>query len=165
MKRMERKSGAVGLALICLGLGSILSSCAEPADTSVPTAIPPVSVACNLPACHVNKSGAYLFGYWTTSSCDQPYFGVKITGRGAVSCTVGGGCAGTFSSWADWYSGQATTKAPSGTYTLCAVIDLNGDWTDYERGAQSGDVLGTLNSVSLNGSTPAQAIFAFVQRP
>ena len=144
----------------CAASATILFACGEAADLATPTAIPSVFVTCALPTCHANAT-ARVFGYWTTSSCAQPFFGVKVTGSGTVTCSIASGCAGSVANWAEFPSGASTTTAPSGSYTLCAVIDVNNDWVNYSVGADSGDAVGSLENVSLTSATHVLTITDF----
>lgn len=143
----------------------LLPACGQPDAKGVPVALPGVAVQCEIPSCRVDRAAVGLYAYWTTSTCAQPYFGAKILGVGSASCSVVNGCRGTVRSWADMATERATMTAPTGSYALCTVLDLNGSWVSYEIGADSGDALGGIASVAVSQSTPAQTISGFQAKP
>jgi dihydrodipicolinate reductase len=155
----HRSPGLVLLAALAV-FGS--ASCSETAATGVAVNIPQVQIRCTSDFCKANSTADVVMIRFSTSSCTDE-FGVTVsTSLASMSCNGTTGCTGTVNSpWLNT-SHLETTTMPSGTYTLCAIMDFNNNSNGIPS---SGDSVGTINSVPVTASTGLQIITSFSDIP
>lgn len=130
----------------------VLSACSETADTGIPVAIPAIRVQCTTNQClgNANPRTAMVF---TTSGCVAPDFGEVLRYVSESHTCNSGGCNFSTSSsgWVD-QSGSSVATIPSGTYSVCACLDLDKSHLPFEgcdQNSSYGPVLVDANSSTL----------------
>jgi hypothetical protein len=155
-ERARSSSNRLLAFLILLGHLPLLVACAESSSSEVEVRIPRVFINCTTPHCKTTPLPAFrVTAIFSTSGCQRYDFGATISGgsgeTAALSCNPTSGCYGEVTSWID-ATGRPVTTMPSGTYSICARIDFNGD---YPAGP-AGDTLGSLDNVFVSDTTANQ---------
>jgi hypothetical protein len=126
----------------------MVASCAEPANSGAPVAIPTVVVNCTSVDCRRNLP-VKVYVYFTASSCDPAFIDwATVSSSFALNCSGSTGCYGSPSSWVD--ARGAVTTIPSGTYTLCGRVDYDNDYPTVTNN----DSTANQDSVAVGVSTP-----------
>jgi hypothetical protein len=150
--------------LVFLSLLSLVAiGCSEAASTGETVDIPVVRMDCVSTDCMQNVTPT-MYAFITTSGCSSPAFGtIRAMSTNSINCTAGSGCTGFLSGWID-QSSASTTTMPSGTYSICVIVDYNGDYSGSGSPA-SGDSYGELNNIVISGSTGTQFVTSFSDIP
>ena len=146
-------------SLSLIGVG-----CSETANTGETVDIPAINMSCTSADCQAYVgANPRMLAYITSSGCVSPAVGtVRSSSTTTISCTFGVGCSGFFSTWIDT-GASTTTTMPSGTYSICVIVD-------YDRGnvtgaAESGDSSGELNSAAIGSGSGTQFVTSFTDVP
>ena len=135
--------------------------CSESAATGAPVPIPSVYVNCTTANCRSAISpNPKIFVTFTTSGCDNPYYGATISSStSAITCSSTLGCYGSMTQWVD-STGATVHTLPSGTYSLCGVVDRSP--MSYPTQLGSEDAVGTIETVPVAAATANQLIIDWV---
>lgn len=136
----------------------IFGGCAEVADTGALVPIPRVNMNCTTSRCRTNATAPKINVVITRSGCVAPFFdAVRSTSTQSYNCTSVIGCQGEFSGWID-ANGVATTKMPSGSYSICACIDYDNNSAPFVNCDSSG----SKDNVFVSSVTGLQSITNWV---
>jgi hypothetical protein len=132
-----------------------LLGCSESAATGVPVPIPSVYVNCTTANCRSAISpNPKIFVTFTTSGCDNPYYGATISSStSSITCSSSLGCYGSMTQWVD-STGASVHTLPSGTYSLCGVVDRSPESYPTQLGSE--DAVGTIETVPVAATTANQ---------
>ena len=151
--------GALFGALACI----TLSSCTESSSTGAPVSIPRIFVNCRTANCQsISAPNPKIFVYLSTSGCDPQYiqYGTAVSSSTqAISCGASVGCYGEMTSWID-ASKQIVTTIPSGTYSVCGIIDTYP--YSYPASLHTGDSVGEISSVSIGRTAGATSANQYI---
>ncbi len=147
------KAGALVGALA----GSLmLSSCAEPAGSGISVTIPIVNISCVTTRCRAAATGRAFIVY-TTSSCANPAFGETVAGSTTLTCN-GTSCTGSVISFTN-SAGLSTNTIRDGFYSVCVVVDFNGNYIGTPVSGQ--DTTGALADSLVTTGSSAKTVTAF----
>ncbi len=155
----KRRFGALTSGA-ALAVGLLMSGCAEIAGSGRSMLIPDVRISCTSTNCRAASGSIQAFVTITESpSCASAEFGQKVAGSGTVSCNALG-CTGTVSQFIDT-AAQTATYIPEGTYSVCVVLNISGN---YNGDAQPGDAEGSLTNAPFTASTRYADVSVFTNK-
>ena len=147
----------VGVLFGALSLsGFLLAGCAESSGSGADVTIPIVDLTCSTARCKgVASARAYIV--YTTSSCANSAFGETVAGSTTLSCNALG-CSVQLTIFTAT-SGLSATTIQSGFYSVCVVLDYNGN---YIGSAVSGeDTTGTLANSYVDRWVTSRSVSSF----
>lgn len=106
----------------------LIASCAEQAGTGAKVDLTYVVIECKTLSCRNFGFRANAIVKITSSSCDPVFdhWAAASTSM-EVQCNSIAGCTGSSANWVDGL-GQAITQLPSGSYTVCGLIDFKNNY-------------------------------------
>jgi hypothetical protein len=161
---MKSLIAPIVLASILISNLALNTGCSESANSGAIVSIPTVQMNCTAANCSGFNGNPTMIAFITSSGCTSPGFGTVVsTSLNSVSCVFGVGCSGVLSGWIDG-AGTPTSKMPEGNYSVCVIVDYNGNYNGLGA-AMSGDSYGTLDNVAVSNGTGTQTVTSFADVP
>lgn len=155
-KKSPPSDRALPAILFASFLVTLFSGCAEQAGSGLSVPIPTVQISCTTARCQA-ASSADVYVVFTTSSCGNAAFGETVAGSATISCNAFG-CVGQVTSFTGT-GGVATATLPEGFYSVCAILDFNGNYIGDAVAGQ--DTTGAFSNTFINNQTATRSLTSF----